>query len=59
MGNRYKSARTTIVIILVILTMFGFAYEMYDIQVTNHEIYAAQNNAVKTYTVSILSLIHI
>ncbi len=53
MGNRYKSARTTIVIILVILTMFGFAYEMYDIQVTNHEIYAAQNNAVKTYTVSI------
>ena len=53
MGNRYKSARTTIVVILVILTMFGFAYEMYDIQVTNHEIYAAQNNAVKTYTVSI------
>lgn len=53
MDVRYKSARTTIVIILVLATLLGFAYDLYDIQVTNNEYYAAQNNAVKTYTVSI------
>lgn len=53
MDARYKSARTTIVIILVLSTLFGFGYNLYDIQVRNNEYYAALNNAVKTYTVSI------
>ena len=53
MGNIYKSARTTVAILLVIAVMIGFAAELYDIQIRNNEYYAAQNNTVKTYTVSI------
>ncbi|MBR1763079.1 MAG: hypothetical protein IJ731_06905 [Eubacterium sp.] len=51
MGKIYKSARTTFVIFLVVLTVFGFAFELYDIQIKNNEYYAAQNNTVKTYKV--------
>ena len=51
MGKIYKSARTTIAFVLIALTMLGFLYELYDIQIKNHEYYAAQNNTVKTYTV--------
>ena len=51
MGKIYKSGRTTFAFILIILTILGFAYELYDIQIKNHEFYAAQNNNVKTYTV--------
>ncbi len=53
MGNIYKSTRTTIALILVIAVMIGFGAELYDIQIRNNEYYAAQNNTVKTYTVSI------
>ena len=53
MGSIYKSARTTIAIVLVVLTMFGFCLELYDIQIKNNEYYAAQNNTVKTYTVEL------
>lgn len=53
MDVRYKSVRTTIAIILVLATLAGFGYNLYDIQVVNNEYYAAQNNAVKTYTVTI------
>ncbi|MBR6391764.1 MAG: hypothetical protein IKS12_00625 [Eubacterium sp.] len=51
MGKIYKSSRTTIAFVLIALTMLGFLYELYDIQIKNHEYYAAQNNTVKTYTV--------
>ena len=51
MGSIYKSGRTTIAILLVVVTMFGFGAELYDIQIRNNEYYAAQNNTVKTYTV--------
>ncbi len=51
MGKIYKSGRTTFAFILIVLTILGFAYELYDIQIKNHEFYAAQNNNVKTYTV--------
>ena len=53
MGSIYKSARTTFAIILVILMVFGFCAELYDIQIKNNEYYAAQNNTVKTYTVEL------
>lgn len=53
MNGIYKSSRTTIAIILIIVTLIGFGYQLYDIQITNNEYYAAQNNAVKTYTVPI------
>ena len=51
MGKIYKSARTTVAIALIILTLCGFAFELYDIQITNNEYYAAQNNTVQTYKV--------
>ena len=51
MGKIYKSGRTTFAVILILLTLFGFAYELYDTQITNNEYYAAQNNTVKTYKV--------
>jgi penicillin-binding protein 2 len=52
-GGIYKSGRTTVAIILILAVLFGFAYELYDVQITNNEYYAAQNNTVKTYTVPI------
>lgn len=53
MRSRYKSGRTTIAIILILSIIFGFAYELYDIQITNHEYFASQNNTVSTYKVPI------
>lgn len=53
MGNRYKSSRTAIAIILAIATFLGFGYDLYDIQIKNNEYYVAQSSAVQTYTVSI------
>ena len=51
MGKIYKSARTTLAVILIIATIFGFGYKLYDVQIVNNEFYAAQNNTVKTYKV--------
>lgn len=53
MNSIYKNGRTTVAIILIIATLFGFGYDLYNIQITNNEYYAAQNNTVKTYTVPI------
>lgn len=53
MRSRYKSVRTTIVIIMILSILAGFIYELYDIQIVNNEFYAAQNNTIKTYTVPI------
>ena len=53
MGNRYKSSRTVVAVILVIATLLGFGYDLYNIQIKNNEYYVAQSSAVKTYTVSI------
>ncbi len=51
MGNKYKSARTIIATVLIVLIIFGFAFELYDIQIKNNEYYAAQNNTVQTFKV--------
>ncbi|MCD7722958.1 MAG: hypothetical protein LUH82_03265 [Clostridiales bacterium] len=53
MKNRHASVRSTVCIFLVLLVILGFGYDLYDIQITNHEYYASQNNTVSTYTVSI------
>lgn len=53
MRSRYKSGRTTVAIILILAILCGFAYELYDIQITNHEYYSSQNNTVSTYKVPI------
>lgn len=53
MGERYKSGRTLVAIILVLAVLLGFGYDLYDIQIKNHDYYVAQSSTVKTYTVSI------
>lgn len=53
MKSIYKSGRSTFVIILILAVLFGFAYDLFCIQVRDTEYYAAQNNTVKTYTVPI------
>ena len=53
MGNRYKSTRTVIAVILIVATLLGFSYDLYNIQIKNNEYYVAQSSAVQTYTVSI------
>lgn len=53
MGERYKSGRTIVAVVLVIAVLLGFGYDLYDIQIKNHDYYVAQSSAVKTYTVPI------
>lgn len=53
MRSVHKSARTTIALIMIIAVICGFIYDLFSIQVLNHEFYASQNNTVKTYSVPI------
>ncbi len=53
MRSRHSSIRSIITVVLVILVVLGFGYNLFDIQILNNEFYAAQNNAVSTYTVPI------
>lgn len=53
MSSRYKSARTTIAIVIAVCILLGFIVNLYNIQVVNKDYYAAKNNAVKTYNVEI------
>lgn len=53
MKSRYKSSRSIIALILVLAVTFGFAAELFKIQIRDKEIYAAQNNTDKTYIVPI------
>lgn len=53
MRSVHKSARTTIAMIMIIAVICGFIYDLFSIQVLNHEFYASQNNTVKTYSVPI------
>lgn len=51
MKSRYGSIRSVIALILVVLMIAGFGYELFDIQILKHEFYTEQNNNVSTYTV--------
>lgn len=53
MGDRYKSTRTVIAVLLALAVLVGFVSDLYNIQIKNNELYVAQSNAVQTYTVSI------
>lgn len=53
MKSRYKSIRSAVAVLLVAAIALGFSATLYNIQITNHEYYAAKNNTVKTYTVPI------
>ena len=51
MKSRYSSIRSVIGIVLVAIMVLGFGYELFNIQVLNHEFYTSQNNTVSTYIV--------
>ena len=51
MKSRYSSIRSVIALVLVALMIGGFGYELFNIQILNHEFYTEQNNNVSTYTV--------
>lgn len=53
MKTRHSSIRTFLALVLVLAITAGFGYELYDIQIKNHDYYVSQNNAVRTYTVPI------
>lgn len=53
MKTRYSSIRSFFALILVLVVIIGFGYDLYSIQIRDHEFYVSQNNAVRTYTVSI------
>lgn len=51
MKSRYSSIRSVIALVLVAIMIGGFGYELFNIQILNHEFYTEQNNNVSTYTV--------
>ena len=51
MKSRYSSMRSVIALVLVGIMICGFGYELFNIQILNHEFYTEQNNNVSTYTV--------
>lgn len=53
MKSRYKSSRSIIAVILVLAVTFGFAVDLFTIQIRDKEIYEAQNNTDKTYVIPI------
>lgn len=53
MKTRHSSIRTFLALVLVLAITAGFGYELYDIQIKNHDYYVSQNSAVRTYTVPI------
>ncbi len=53
MKSRFLNARSVVALIIVFAVVFGFAYDLYHIQVRDHEQYVEKNNAVDTYIVPI------
>lgn len=53
MKSRFLNTRSVIALIIVFAIVFGFAYDLYTIQVRDHELYVEKNNAVDTYVVPI------
>ncbi len=53
MKTRHSSIRSFIAIVLILAVTIGFAYDLYNIQIKNHDYYVSQNNAVKSYKVPI------
>ncbi len=53
MKSRYKSARSTIALILIAAIILGFAYELYTIQIRDNEYYSKLNNTEESYIIPI------
>lgn len=53
MKSKYKSSRSIIALILVLAVVFGFAADLYMIQIRDNEYYSELNNTEKKYVVPI------
>lgn len=53
MKLRHKSARPIIALSMVALVVFGFGFQLYDIQIKNHDYFVKKNSTMQTYTVPI------
>lgn len=53
MKSRYASTRSIIAVILIFAVTFGFAAELFKIQIRDKEIYTSQNNTDKKYVIPI------
>lgn len=51
MKSRYKNSRSIVAVILMLAVFFGFAFNLYNIQIRHHDYYTAKNNAVKSYVI--------
>ena len=51
MKSRYKNSRSIVAVILMLAVFFGFAFNLYNIQIRDHDYYTAKNNAVKSYVI--------
>lgn len=53
MKSKYKSSRSVIALVIMISIIFGFAVDLYKIQIRDNEYYTKRNNTVETYIVPI------
>lgn len=53
MKSRFKSSRSLIAIIIMAAIMLGFSYDLFAIQIRDHDYYMERNNTAKTYIVPI------
>ncbi len=53
MKKKHSSLRSIVAIIVILAIVIGFIVDLFNIQITNNEYYASQNNSVSTYTVKI------
>ncbi|MCM1114025.1 MAG: penicillin-binding transpeptidase domain-containing protein [Clostridium sp.] len=53
MKSRYKSSRSIIAIFIMVAIVIGFGYDLYTIQVRDHDYYTKRNNTVDTYVIPI------
>lgn len=53
MKSRFKSSRSAVAIILMVAVMLGFAYDLFIIQIRDHDYYVEKSNTAQSYIVPI------
>lgn len=53
MKSRFKSSRSIIALVIMISIILGFTYNLFTIQIRDHDYYVSKNNTDKTYVVPI------
>lgn len=53
MKSRFKSSRSLIAVIVMVAVILGFTYDLFTIQIRDHDYYVQRNNTAQTYIVPI------